>query len=134
LTPGFHLALPVRNLSEARALPDSLLGCLEGHSNAEWVDFDIFGRAAHLSPNQSAHKALNRVDGEIIPLRHFGAVLATDESQALAKKSKRANVDFVIAPTVRGKNNGQAIFFINHPSGNTPEFKSFHDETRIFAR
>jgi len=138
LIPRFHLAFPVRDLSEARAFYGSLLGCPEGRSSAEWVDFDFFGHqiVAHLSPNESAHKAHNQVDGEKVPVRHFGAILAMDAWRALAEKLERAKVDFVIAPTVRfkGQSGEQAIFFISDPSGNVLEFKSFDDETRIFAR
>ena len=134
MIPRFHLAFPVRELSEARAFYGDLLGCPEGRSSTEWADF--FGHGAHLSPNEIAHKAYNQVDGEKVPGRHFGVILVMDEWRELAEKLKRANADFVIAPSVRfiRQNGEQATFFINDPSGNTLEFKNFHDETRIFAR
>lgn len=136
MVPRFHLAFPVRELSATRTFYGGLLGCPEGRSSTEWVDFDFFGHVAHLSPDESTHKAYNQVDGEKVPVRHFGVILAMDEWRALAEKLKRANVDFAIAPTVRfeGQNGEQAIFFINDPSGNSLEFKSYDDETRIFAR
>jgi len=138
MVPRFHLAFPVRELSATRTFYGGLLGCPEGRSSTEWVDFDFFGHqiVAHLSPDESTHKAYNQVDGEKVPVRHFGVILAMDEWCALAEKLKRANVDFAIAPTVRfeGQNGEQATFFINDPSGNSLEFKSYDDETRIFAR
>ena len=138
MAPRFHLAFPVRELSATRMFYGGLLGCPEGRSSTEWVDFDFFGHqiVAHLSPDESTHKAYNQVDGEKVPVRHFGVILAMDEWRTLAEKLKRANVDFAIAPTVRfeGQNGEQATFFINDPSGNSLEFKSYDDETRIFAR
>ena len=138
MVPRFHLAFPVRELSATRTFYSGLLGCPEGRSSTEWVDFDFFGHqiVAHLSPDESAHKAYNQVDGEKVPVRHFGVILAMDEWRALAEKLKRANVDFAIAPSVRfeGQSGEQATFFINDPSGNSLEFKSYDDETRIFAR
>lgn len=136
--PRFHLAFPVRALTEARTFYGELLGCPEGRSSDEWVDFDFFGHqiVAHLSPNGNAHKEYNRVDGENVPVRHFGVILAMDEWHSLAEKLSRAHVDFVIAPDVRfkGQVGEQATFFIRDPSGNALEFKAFHDETRIFAQ
>jgi len=138
MVPRFHLAFPVRELSATRTFYGGLLGCPEGRSSTEWVDFDFFGHqiVAHLSPDESTHKAYNQVDGEKVPVRHFGVILAMDEWRALAEKLKRANVDFAIAPSVRfeGQSGEQATFFINDPSGNSLEFKSYDDETRIFAR
>jgi len=49
--PRFHLAFPVRDLAEARAFYGGLLGCPEGWSSPDWVDFDFHGHqiVAHLS-------------------------------------------------------------------------------------
>src|SRR5277367_1516557 len=101
--PRFHLAFPVRDLSEARAFYGDLLGCPEGRASDEWVDFDFFGHqiVAHLSPNEVPHKAHNLVDGEQVPVRHFGAILGMSEWRALAERLKSKNVCFVIAPDIR---------------------------------
>jgi extradiol dioxygenase family protein len=138
LRTRFHLAFPVRDLSEARAFYGTLLGCPEGRSSDEWVDFDFFGHqiVAHLSANSSADKAHNEVDGEQVPVRHFGVILTMDEWRKLADKLRRNNVSFVIAPNIRfqGSPGEQATFFIRDPTGNALEFKAFDDESRIFAR
>lgn len=138
MRPRFHLAFPVRDLDEARAFYGELLGCPEGRSSADWVDFDFFGHqiVAHLSPNDSGHKAHNSVDGEDVPVRHFGVILSMDEWNTLAEKLRHAHVDFVIEPGVRfrGAVGEQATFFITDPSGNALEFKAFQDDTRIFVR
>lgn len=136
--PRFHLAFPVRDLSEARAFYGTLLGCPEGRSSDDWVDFDFFGHqiVAHLSADSVSDKAHNEVDGEQVPVRHFGVILTMKEWRTLADRLKQINVDFVIAPDIRfeGQPGEQATFFICDPSGNALEFKAFDDESRIFAR
>jgi uncharacterized protein len=136
--PRFHLAFPVRDLAEARAFYGGLLGCPEGRSSAEWVDFDFFGHqiVAHLSPNEAGHKDHNHVDGEEVPVRHFGAILSMTDWKALAAALTRAGTAFIIAPQIRFADlpGEQATFFFLDPSGNALEFKAFHDDSAIFAR
>jgi uncharacterized protein len=136
--PRFHLAFPVRDLAEARAFYGDLLGCPEGRSSDEWVDFDFFGHqiVAHLSPDEPEHKAHNHVDGEDVPVRHFGAILSMTEWKKLAAKLQQAKISFIIPPDIRfeGQPGEQATFFFLDPSGNALEFKAFDDDTRIFAR
>jgi len=134
----FHLAFPVRDLVEARAFYGTLLGCREGRSSAEWIDFDFFGHqiVAHLSPNEVGHKAHNLVDGDAVPVRHFGVVLTMRDWRTLADRLTQANVSFLIAPEIRFKGlpGEQATFFISDPSGNALEFKAFDDDTRLFVQ
>jgi extradiol dioxygenase family protein len=136
--PRFHLAFPVRDLAEARAFYGTLLGCREGRSADEWVDFDFFGHqiVAHLSPDDAAHKAHNLVDGDAVPVRHFGVILEMAQWRDLAKKLKDNRVKFVIEPDIRfqGLPGEQATFFVTDPSGNALEFKAFADDAMIFAR
>src|SRR6201991_4808856 len=98
--PRFHMAFPVRDLSEARAFYGDLLGCPEGRSSNDWVDFDFFGHqiVAHLSADAREHQAHNVVDGEDVPVRHFGVILAMHEWKNLADKLTQQKVPFVIAP------------------------------------
>jgi len=136
--PRFHLAFPVRSLSEARAFYGNLLGCPEGRSSDEWVDFDFFGHqiVAHLSADVREDQAHNVVDGEQVPVRHFGVILSMTEWKKLADKLTKERVPFVIAPDIRfeGEPGEQATFFIKDKSGNALEFKAFEDDSRIFAR
>ena len=136
--PRFHLAFPVRDLAEARAFYGALLGCPEGRSSDEWVDFDFFGHqiVAHLSPNEVGHKAHNPVDGDQVPVRHFGAILSMTQWKELAARLQDHKVDFIIPPDIRfeGLPGEQATFFFLDPSGNALEFKAFDDDARIFAR
>ena len=136
--PRFHLAFPVRDLAEARAFYGELLGCPEGRSSDEWVDFDFRGHqiVAHLSPDEVGHKATNPVDGEDVPVRHFGVILSLSEWEALAERLKAAGTRFVIEPQVRfkGQPGEQATMFFLDPSGNALEFKAFADDAMVFAK
>jgi extradiol dioxygenase family protein len=102
------------------------------------VDFDFFGHqiVAHLSAEGREDKAHNKVDGEQVPVRHFGVILSMTEWRRLADKLSRDKVPFIIAPDIRfeGEPGEQATFFIEDPSGNALEFKAFEDESRIFAK
>lgn len=135
--PPFHLAFPVDDLAKARAFYGELLGCSEGRSSPEWVDFNFYGHqiVAHLAPGEAGHRRTSAVDGDNVPVRHFGAILPINEWQALADRLVRAGVKFVIEPHVRfkGEVGEQATMFFLDPFGNALEFKAFEDETQIFA-
>lgn len=135
--PRFHLAFPVRDLAEARAFYGTLLGCREGRSSPEWIDFDFFGHqiVAHLTASEAGNKAHNWVDGEEVPVRHFGVILTLPDWRALADKLRAQGIRFIIEPQIRFKGlpGEQATFFLNDPSGNALEFKAFADEAMIFA-
>jgi hypothetical protein len=135
--PPFHLAFPVHDLAAAREFYGKVLGCPEGRSSSAWVDFDLFGHqiVAHLAPDEVAHRSTSAVDGDDVPVRHFGVVLPVPEWKALAEKLVAANARFVIEPHVRfeGEVGEQHTLFVLDPSGNALEFKAFEDPTRLFA-
>ena len=136
--PLFHLAFPVTSLAKARAFYGGLLGCPEGRSSEDWVDFDFYGHqiVAHLAPDEAGHRSTSAVDGDDVPVRHFGAVLSMDEWERLAQKLKASGVRFVIEPHVRfkGETGEQATMFLLDPCGNALEFKAFKDIGQVFAR
>ena len=136
--PPFHLAFPVDDLSAARRFYGGLLGCPEGRSADDWVDFDLHGHqiVAHLAPESVALRASNRVDGEDVPVPHFGLVLAMDEWKALAERLRNADVAFVIEPSMRfeGEPGEQATMFLHDPAGNALEFKAMADPEKLFAK
>lgn len=136
--PPFHLAFPVRSLGEARAFYGSLLGCPEGRSSHAWVDFDFFGHqiVAHVAPEELRAAAAHDVDGDSVPVRHFGVVLDMAAWHALAEKLRDAGIRFVIEPHVRfkGQPGEQATMFLRDPSGNALEFKAFADRSQLFAK
>ena len=100
--PPFHLAFPVDDLAAARCFYGGLLGCPEGRSAEEWVDFDLYGHqiVAHLAPDAARLPASNPVDGEDVPVPHFGIVLPMEEWKALAARLEDACLNFVIPPTI----------------------------------
>ncbi|HZH07977.1 MAG TPA: VOC family protein [Lautropia sp.] len=134
----FHLAFPVHDLTAARAFYGDLLGCPEGRSAKDWVDFDLFGHqiVAHLAPEEVGHRTTSQVDGDAVPVRHFGVVLTTDAWERLADRLKSAGTRFIIEPHVRfkGEVGEQATMFFLDPSGNALEFKAFGDPSQLFAR
>jgi hypothetical protein len=136
--PLFHLAFPVTSLEKARAFYGRLLGCREGRSAPDWVDFDFYGHqiVAHLAPDEAGHKSTNAVDGDNVPVRHFGAILPLDEWERLAARLRAAGQTFVIEPHVRfkGEVGEQATMFLLDPCGNALEFKAFKDIGRLFAK
>ena len=136
--PPFHLAFPVDDLDAARRFYGELLGCPEGRSADEWIDFNLYGHqiVAHLAPEEARIRTINRVDGDEVPVPHFGIVLPTKEWKALATRLEKAGVDFVIAPTVRFENQPgeQATMFFLDPAGNALEFKAMTDPAKLFAR
>ncbi len=133
----FHLALPTASLAQARAFYSGLLGCREGRSSERWVDFDFFGhqlvfhQAAGFEPSQLE----NPVDGEAVPVPHFGLVLTPEAWRALADRLQRAGVAFVIAPSTRfkGEVGEQATMFFRDPNGWNLEIKAFADDGQLFA-
>ena len=134
----FHLAFPVDDLGAARRFYGELLGCPEGRSADHWVDFDLRGHqiVAHLAPESAPRRASNEVDGEDVPVPHFGLVLAMDDWKALAGRLTGAGVEFVIRPTVRfaGEPGEQATMFLLDPAGNALEFKAMADPGKLFAK
>ncbi len=133
----FHLAVPIRNIDETRAFYGELLGCTQGREAERWIDFDFFGHqlSFHLAEMGDHTEPTNTVDGKHVPVRHFGAVLDWDDWHTLSDKLRAAGTDFIIEPYIRfkGEIGEQATMFFMDPSGNALEFKSFKDESRIFA-
>jgi uncharacterized protein len=135
--PRFHLAFPVTDLAEARRFYGGFLGCAEGRSSNDWVDFDFFGHqiVAHKVEANAMIEATSLVDGRQVPVRHFGVVTDRATWDALAGRFRDAHVDFVIEPHVRfaGEPGEQATMFFLDPFGNALEFKAFADIDQLFA-
>ena len=135
----FHLAIAVHDLAAARAFYGGRMGCPEGRSSAQWVDFDFFGHqlVAHLDPSRQLREPSlrNAVDGHDVPVPHFGIVLEWARWQALAERLQREGQRFELEPGIRfaGQVGEQATMFFFDPSGNALEFKAFRDRSRLFA-
>ncbi|NIP92827.1 MAG: VOC family protein [Akkermansiaceae bacterium] len=141
LTP-FHLAIPVHDLPAARQFYGGLLGCPEGRSAENWVDFNMFGHqvVCHVRNGGETRDNIagfNPVDGHDVPIPHFGVVLEMDTWRGFAEKLQRAGIDFIIEPYIRfeGQPGEQATMFFLDPSGNALEFKAFRKiEEELFAK
>jgi uncharacterized protein len=139
--PPFHLAIKVRDLTEARRFYGELLGCPEGRSSTTWVDFNFFGHqlVCHVARHIScvSQEESNLVDGHDVPVPHFGAVLEIPNFETLSRKLEASGVRFVVEPHVRfkGQPGEQATMFLLDPSGNAIEFKAFRNiREQLFAR
>ena len=134
----FHIAIAVHDLAAARAFYGGLFGCPEGRSAPDWVDFNFHGHqiVAHLAPEEAGHRNTSAVDGDQVPVRHFGVVLPMHEWHAAAQKLEQAGIEFIIEPHVRfkGEVGEQATMFFLDPSGNALEIKAFADMASLFAK
>ncbi|GAA3438120.1 VOC family protein [Kutzneria kofuensis] len=136
--PAFHLAIPVDDLSRARAFYGGVLGLSEGRSADHWVDWDFHGHqvVTHVVPGARNEAGRNPVDGHDVPVPHFGLVLTVDGFHALADRLRAADTTFVIEPYQRfaGEPGEQWTMFLHDPAGNALEFKAFRDESQLFAK
>ena len=134
--PPFHLACPVRDVESTRAFYAGVLGCPVGRSAERWIDFDFFGHQISAHVAEAGALATNDVDGDDVPVRHFGVVLTMERWHGLVERLRAAGVEFLIEPRVRfqGEIGEQATLFVRDPSGNALEFKAFADPARLFAR
>ena len=134
----FHLAFPVNDIAAARTFYGELLGCPEGRSAEDWVDFNFYGHqiVAHLAPSETGEAQRNAVDGHGVPVRHFGIVLPMSAWETMAERLAAAGTEFVIEPYVRfkGEPGEQATMFFLDPSGNALEIKAFADISKLFAK
>lgn len=141
LTP-FHIAIQVRDIAEARHFYGGILGCSEGRSAGDWVDFNLYGHqlVCHLNPHLGAGGRIaahfNPVDDHAVPVPHCGVVLAPGQWSELAARLKQYPVEWVMEPCVRFKGlpGEQSTLFILDPSGNALEFKAFADPGQLFAK
>ena len=133
----FHLAVPVNDLDKSQSFYGSLLGCQQGRSASHWIDWNFFGHqlVTHLVAEMPSLPAPNKVDDKAVPVPHFGVVLTMQDWHDLAARLQAANVNFVIEPYVRFKNEPgeQATLFLLDPCGNALEFKAFNDIGQLFA-
>ena len=132
----FHLAIPVSNLEESVAYYRDTLGLREGRSSNKWADFDFFGHqlVCHVSDSIN-EQVTNPVDGEEVPIPHFGVVLSIEEFEEFLLRINDKNIDFIIKPTIRfkGEIGEQRTMFFKDPSGNAIEIKAFKDMGNLFS-
>lgn len=134
--PRFHLAFPVTDLQATRRFYVDVLGAAPARSADRWLDLDLYGHqlSAHLVKEHPSASGGNLVDGDQVPIPHFGVILSWEDWGALADRLRSAGVALRIAPRVRfqGQPGEQGTFFIDDPSGNALEFKAFRDDAHVF--
>jgi uncharacterized protein len=134
----FHAAYPVANLEEAKRFYKNILGCQEGRSDTNWIDFNFFGHQLvfHLDKSGIKKEIINPADNHKVPVPHFGVVLSWDDWHNLAEKLKKANINFIIEPYIRFKDlpGEQGTFFFKDPNGLNLEFKSFKKDSMLFEK
>jgi len=137
----FHLAIPVSGLHETAAFYEGVLGCTRGRESTAWIDLSLFGHqlVLHQVEQHDHHnhdQPTNPVDGEDVPVPHFGVVLEWDAFAALVSRIQEVGTGFVIGPTTRfeGRAGEQRTCFLRDPSGNCLEFKTFKDPSMLFTR
>ena len=133
----FHLAIPVSDLDTANDFYINVLGCSKGRSSTKWMDFNFYGHqlVCH-EVKELINKNSNDVDGNNIPVPHFGIILDWDQFHKLSADLQSKNINFIIEPTIRfkGQVGEQAIMFLKDPSDNAIEFKSFRNNDEIFKK
>jgi hypothetical protein len=135
----FHLAIPVWDLEVCRIFYRDILKCKEGRSSDQWIDFNFFGHqlVIHYKPKGAdTNQHVNKVDGEKVPVPHFGVILSWDDFKLFSEHLKLKKLRFIIDPYIRfeGLQGEQATLFFYDPCGNALEFKAFKDSSHIFAK
>ena len=136
---GGYISIGTNDLEAAREFYGNILGCKEGRSDSKWIDFNLFGHqlVCHLNNRMKKSNTLNDVDGKQVPIPHFGVILRMDDWNRLADRLIRCNIVFIIEPYIRFKGlaGEQGTMFFSDPSGNSIEFKAFHDiERELFKK
>ena len=134
----FHIAFPVDDLDAARHFYGNVIGCAEGRSDTDWIDFNLYGHqivAHRVAAKRERIAGHNPVDGHDVPVPHFGVVLPPVEWRTLADRLRSHGVAFVIEPHTRfaGQPGEQSTMFFYDPAGNALEFKAFADLGQLFA-
>ena len=132
----FHFAFNITDLDQARAFYGNVLGCKEGRSTDTWVDFDFFGHQISLHLGQPfSTAATGKVGDKMVPMPHFGLIMALPEWQAMADRLTAAGTDFVLPPQGRflGEPGEQWTMFFLDPFGNPIEIKGFKDLEAVYA-
>ncbi len=137
MSQPFHFAFFVRDLASTRRFYGEILGCREGRGTDTWVDFDFFGNqiSAHTTGSVTPTQKTGQVEGMLVPMPHFGALLGWGKFEALAGRIRAAGMPFILEPRLRyaGQLGEQVTMFLLDPSENALEFKSFRHPEHVFT-
>ena len=133
----FHFAFNIRDLAAARRFYGEALGCAEGRSAPTWIDYDFFGHQISLHLGEPfATARTGRVGDQLVPMPHFGVILALADWQALADRLRQHGIEFIVPPSLRfeGQPGEQWTMFFADPSGNPLEIKGFKSAATVYSR
>ncbi len=134
---AFHYAFKVKDIASTRKFYMDILGCAEGRSTENWIDFDFFGNqlSAHISNNIPHLDFCGKVDGISVPIPHFGCIISLNDFKTIQAKLENANIEFVVKPQKRyeGKVGEQLTMFVFDFSGNPIEFKAYSNSDEVFS-
>lgn len=138
LSMPFHLAIPVHDIQAAREFYGGVLGLPEGRSAKTWVDFNLYGHqlVCHQVTNYNAESSENAVDGDPVPVPHFGLAMSVSNFLDLAERVEATGVQFIIKPHIRfsGQPGEQWTMFFKDKSGNSLEFKAMTNPNNLFTK
>lgn len=133
----FHLAFPVLDLKTTERFYVDLLGCTIGRRTDQTLNLNFFGHqiVAHCVNSMPDYTDGGRIDGRQVPPFHFGLVMEWTQWHEFRDHLDSLEVKYRLKPHVRypGSIGEQATMFIDDPSGNAIELKSFQDDARLFA-
>jgi len=133
----FHLAFPVSDLTSTEGFYVGILGCKIGRRTPESINFNFHGHqiVAHLVDEMPDNSNGGKVDGKQVPPFHFGLVMEWSQWHKFRDELVSKGVNFRLKPHIRypGRIGEQATMFLDDPSGNSLEFKSFQEDKRLFA-
>ncbi len=133
----FHLAYTVKDLDSTRQFYGELLGCKEGRSSDNWVDYNFFGHqlSLHVGQVMKRKETNSKVDKISVPMPHFGCVLEWNAFNDLAIELQSKRIGFLIEPSIRfnGSAGEQATMFFEDYSGNAIELKAYRNSSDIFS-
>lgn len=93
-----------------------------------WVDYNFYGHqlVCHLVDGYNASSSANAVDGDPVPVPHFGLAMTAEAFAELAERVASRGIVFELEPHVRfkGAPGEQRTMFFRDPSGNALEFKA----------
>ncbi|MCB9179722.1 MAG: VOC family protein [Flavobacteriales bacterium] len=133
----FHIAFATVDLKRMKALYGGILGCTEGRSAENWVDYDFFGHQLTIQQVPRIKRAERTYNPQSnIPSDHFGIVLEWADWQRMRDKLRKVGVRFLVEPqlVMKGQVGEQMSLFIEDPDGHAVEFKAFENARDLFRR
>lgn len=125
----FHLSMCVNDLESTRHFYTNILGIEERRASKTSAHFDFYGCQItfHEVLGYSAKNVQREVDAEDVPVPHFGAALTFEEFERVKERVMAHGVKLIKKPRLRfiGKGHEQHVMFLEDPSGNGIEIKSF---------